>query len=530
MARQCLLLTAFTVRPTLLPNGLSLEVLKLVLSPHTSALSPAEVEEFQQRGFLGPIHLLSAAERQDLRRALRSAPAPETWQKGQAATSSAYFEIASNPALVERIAALIGPDVMLWGASLIKRKPGQLHPWHTDIETSAHADGTVTVWIGLKNTDIHSSLDLVARSHRFGMSVQQRAMEANHDRAATTTEEVLEWAKEFDPLSDIVRAGATDGDAIIFDGRLWHGSHNTSPDDTRTALLLQYARPDRPIFIPDLKKLDYPFRSHEEPRPPCVLVRGEATKSQNRIVAPPTEELAATSPGWVKFLNLPLGEDAATGWRRHRLFRGATPAIADFESHASVLSAGKKPHEPHEHVEDELLVMLDGEAEITIEDGAGRQTIPVRRGDFAYYPTGQQRHTLQASTAGPAYYLMFKWSGSERVSGKDHLPISLNHMAAIAANFGPDREDGFTTQAVFNGASRYLRQLKCHVTRLLPGAGYEPHSDSYDVAMVILEGEVETLDETCGPNTVIFYPANQPHGIRNTGATTAVYIVFEFHA
>jgi quercetin dioxygenase-like cupin family protein len=74
-----------------------------------------------------------------------------------------------------------------------------------------------------------------------------------------------------------------------------------------------------------------------------------------------------------------------------------------------------------------------------------------------------------------------------------------------------------------------LEKLHGHTSTLTPGAGYDPHADPYDVAIIVLEGEVETLGKRVGPHGVIFYAAGEPHGIRNPGYTIARYIVFEFH-
>src|SRR5262249_44735384 len=70
---------------------------------------------------------------------------------------------------------------------------------------------------------------------------------------------------------------------------------------------------------------------------------------------------------------------------------------------------------------------------------------------------------------------------------------------------------------------------RCHLSTLAPGAGYDPHCDPYDVAMILLDGELESLDQRLTPHSVIFYPAGQPHGLKNPGAIPARYLVFEFH-
>ncbi len=64
---------------------------------------------------------------------------------------------------------------------------------------------------------------------------------------------------------------------------------------------------------------------------------------------------------------------------------------------------------------------------------------------------------------------------------------------------------------------------------LQPGAGYEPHADPYDVAILLLSGTVETLDRTLTAPGVIYYCAGEPHGMRNVGQDPARYLVFEFH-
>jgi quercetin dioxygenase-like cupin family protein len=72
--------------------------------------------------------------------------------------------------------------------------------------------------------------------------------------------------------------------------------------------------------------------------------------------------------------------------------------------------------------------------------------------------------------------------------------------------------------------------LNVHLSVLEPGAGYAPHRDPYEVAILVLSGRVETLDCEVGPRSVVFYPAGELHGMRNPGHDKAVYLVVEFHA
>lgn len=490
---------------------------------------PSELRRhFEEKGFLGPLPIFDGEESRRIQRLLENAPPPLDWLKGHAASSQAYYAIGSHPAIVDRVAELIGEDVMLWGASLVRRKRGQVHPWHTDIETSANVPGSVTVWIGLENTSRQSSLQLIPYSHRFGMTIQERAQKAGKARAEVAIADVLRWARERDHRCEPVQLDTSDGDAILLDGRLWHGSHNTRAEGERTALLLQYATPDRLMRIPDFDKLDYPFRFLEEPRPPCVMVRGSDHSGRNRIVPGPGSD-RRSSMSWIKTLDLPLAEDVRTGWRPYGTFWGPTRCMANLDCHVSVLSAGKTPHEPHSHPEEELLIMLDGEAELVIvaSDGA-QKTRTVRPGMFVYYEAGQG-HTIHNASARPATYLMFRWRNEAAASRFDRLQTRIFRYDDPWGD--PDREEarGWRSRRIFEGPTGCLRKLHCHVSSLSRGAGYEPHVDAYDVAILVLGGMVETLGQRLSPHDLAFCSAGEPHGIRNVGDGTASYLVFEFH-
>ena len=227
-------------------------------------------------------------------------------------------------------------------------------------------------------------------------------------------------------------------------------------------------------------------------------------------------------------LALPLGEHPGGGWQPYQLFGGPTPVVDYMNCHVSVLSGGHSPHPPHTHDEEELLIILDGEAELMISDEAladGVRIEHVRPGSFAYYPA-HQHHTIRNSGTAPVTYMMFKW----RVAGAK--PAS-NPLKAGVCRYGRNDQravTGWQIEKVMEGATGFLGKLHCHLSRLAPGAGYEPHVDGYDVAIIVLNGRVETLGRAAGPCDVIYYAAGQKHGMRNVGSEPAHYLVFEFHS
>jgi quercetin dioxygenase-like cupin family protein len=488
--------------------------------------------QFIEQGYAGPVRVFTEAEcRQFVKAMLAGQTPPLDWSKGHAASSAAYFGIGSHPALVGILSRLLGENFMLWGASLLTRKPGEVHPWHTDIETADAPGGTVTVWIGMENTTRGSSLLLIPGSHRFGVSVQEIRHRRGKSRGATNTEEIVGWAREYDSRSELAAHDVSDGEALFFDGRLWHGSNNVF-HKTRLALLLQYARPDVAIRLPDPKNFNWPFQRLTEPKPPCVMIRGSDVSGVNRIVPRPliAAEAKPTLPPRVYPLQLPLAPDHEKGWKPYPQFKGAAGGIQNFSCHVSVLNHGRCPHPPHRHEDEEILVMLAGEADLLLPDlpGAEATRQRLRAGEFVFYPA-HFAHTLQTVSEQPANYLMFKWKnpGAANATGTTTLPFGRFNLFADAESSGDSGK--FPRRRLFDGATGCLRTLHGHVSTLAPGAGYDPHVDPYDVALILLEGSIETLGERVKPHAVIFYPAGRPHGLRNVGDTAARYVVFEFH-
>lgn len=196
----------------------------------------------------------------------------------------------------------------------------------------------------------------------------------------------------------------------------------------------------------------------------------------------------------------------------------------------SILSPGITPHEPHSHQEEELLIMLSGETDIVRPDKeiANIETREIiRPGSFVYYPAFQP-HTIHNVSKKPATYLMFKWQTQE-TSKKNNLNTKIFSYSKDPKSNRIESTNEISQTQIFNNPTRYLHKLHCHITTLQPGAGYPPHADSYDVAILLLEGIVETLDQRVSSQAVIFYTAGEPHGIKNIGDIPACYLVFEFH-
>ena len=229
---------------------------------------------FRRDGFVEPFRLFTADDCRVVASHFKRSPPASYGSKVSAAKDRFVRNLATHPRLLSLLAKLIGDSIVLWGASYILREPGDIHPWHTDIEFSAPEGRFASVWIGLENTCRESALRLVARSHSFGKTIQQ-VMHEHEVAAAWLRRYGSGWAKDLDAKAGLVQFDMTDGDALVFDGRLWHAGPNNRRHGARTALLLQYAAVEMPVAHARLRATEWPFR-FKNMRAPVILLRGEA--------------------------------------------------------------------------------------------------------------------------------------------------------------------------------------------------------------------------------------------------------------
>lgn len=253
------------------------------------------VESFTSFGFSGPFafftleecHQILAHEQGGTR------PAPLSWLKGRAATDPFYAKIASDKRIIDLLRPILGRDIVLWGVDVLHRPPNAVHPWHCDIESCSPEGGFASIWIGLNNTSQASSLNFISGTHKLGKTIQEEASRRGLRRKDIRREDVFRWAQSLDPSARLIAPDMKDGEALLIDGRLWHGTHNTRSSGTRSALLLQYAAADRPVRIFDGRSLEWPFRFLSEPLPPLLVVSGRGDDRVNRVVAFPGAKTAS---------------------------------------------------------------------------------------------------------------------------------------------------------------------------------------------------------------------------------------------
>ena len=127
-----------------------------VESPGQNGLSTAEIESFKADGFLGPYPMMSPGEMADLTPAIEavldSTPRGHQNRKhNRHLDCRLIFGLASSPAIVNRMAALYGPDLLLWRTNFFVKDPGAKRiPWHQDFNYWPLEPPIIaSAWIGI---------------------------------------------------------------------------------------------------------------------------------------------------------------------------------------------------------------------------------------------------------------------------------------------------------------------------------------------------------------------------------------------
>ncbi len=110
----------------------------------------------------------------------------------------------------------------------------------------------------------------------------------------------------------------------------------------------------------------------------------------------PTEVMAAAKG---KLTPQPFGDQRV-------FFEGSTGQLKSMSVGSVALRAGQAPHPPHQHPEEEILLITEGHGEIVLEG----KTTAVKTGDLMYAESNRL-HGIKAAAHAPMTFYYFKWLG-----------------------------------------------------------------------------------------------------------------------
>lgn len=220
----------------------------------------------------------------------------------------------------------------------------------------------------------------------------------------------------------------------------------------------------------------------------------------------------------------------ASGLRRD-VANHATKTLTVFESHITTLRPGQASHAPHRHPQEELIIVKEGQLEISINGAKQR----AGAGSVFFYAS-IDAHAVRNVGDTAATYWVINLTTPETL--KTPLPsptwdsaplvrstvLDWEKLAVKPTKVGARRE-------LLNGPTTTLVNLEGHITTVNAGeVPHAPHRHPDDEFILLREGTLEVTVEgkatQATPGSVIFLSSNDLHGLRNIGTTPATYFVF----
>lgn len=229
---------------------------------------------------------------------------------------------------------------------------------------------------------------------------------------------------------------------------------------------------------------------------------------------------------WNRHLDFPM-QLGSKNRLSYSIFLDATPNLDSLDCHYTVLADGQTPHPPHVHDDEEIIIPLVGEVDILRAAAADSSETRDERIGFGRLVYHQSRlpHTIRAVGPGPSGYLVLRWSAPAIAGTPDGAVPSQSYDLGPVPGAGTQP---LSKTLIFEGPTQLLSRLHAHASFARLGEGSAPHQDAHDVAVVVLEGAVETTSGRVEAPGIIFHPAGRTHFLRSVGAQPARYIAIEF--
>ncbi|MEX0885918.1 MAG: phytanoyl-CoA dioxygenase family protein [Phycisphaeraceae bacterium] len=244
----------------------------------TSALTAAEADRFRAEGYLGPYAAMEPAAMEEIRRHIEQdllttdGPNPRTRLQSRHMDSSIIAGLACHPAIIERMACLYGPDLIMWATNFFNKEPGGVEiPWHQDLSYwPLEPLINISAWVAIDRVTVDNScVQIIPGSHKAVYpcvaSPEGMAFGTMTDPAHVDTTKLVNM--ELEP-----------GEFFLFNEKLLHHSEPNRSQQRRMGMSVRVTLP--------IVKIEQDV-SPLHPGHCAMLARGVDTMGLNRLMRVP---------------------------------------------------------------------------------------------------------------------------------------------------------------------------------------------------------------------------------------------------
>lgn len=236
--------------------------------------------------------------------------------------------------------------------------------------------------------------------------------------------------------------------------------------------------------------------------------------------------LGSTIYSWDEMVVKPTGVGA-----RRDINDGPTATLNRFECHISTLRPGLPSHPPHQHGEEELIIIKEGTLDIHI-NGQEHRLGP----GGVFWFASNDWHAVRNVGEGPSTYLVFNFatdatrSVPKTPAAESASPDKLRSGVWAWKERQARKTEKGERRDFFKSPTVTCAGFSIHATSLNAGEiSHAPNRHPDEEIVVVKEGTVEVTvngqNKKVGPGSILFFSSNDEHGLRNAGDGVATYYV-----
>ncbi|MBX2878700.1 MAG: phytanoyl-CoA dioxygenase family protein [Granulosicoccus sp.] len=235
--------------------------------------------QYESQGFISPLDVVSqdeAIQHRGILEDVESRIGSQHYQNKIHTVMSSPFNLISQSKLLDAVAELIGPDIMVYNSVYIIKEPHTAShvSWHQDLTYwGLDSDEQVSAWIALSVADeISGCMRMIPGSHRAGKKPHDIPEQDDPDNVLYQSQTVHNVDE-----SSAVSCPLQPGQASLHHGWTLHASAPNQSDDRRIGLNVQY-------ISPRVKQIKQPGYS-------AMLLRGQDKYGHYAEETPARDEL-----------------------------------------------------------------------------------------------------------------------------------------------------------------------------------------------------------------------------------------------
>ncbi len=239
------------------------------MSDNSYKLSSEEANQFRNQGYLGPYTLCSPEEMRkrqpEVVKILKTdAPDHKNRVHNRHLDYPLIHDLATHPSIVDRMASLYGPDLLLWRTNFFVKEPGAKEiPWHQDFNYwPLEPPIIISAWIAVDSATLENScLQIVPGSHRKVIP----HVKATSDMAFGQMGDL-----DYVDASNFVNLEMQPGEFVLFNERTLHHSEANRSDKRRIGLAVR-------VIVPIVKVFNWDSPNHK-----LIEISGKDTVQFNK--------------------------------------------------------------------------------------------------------------------------------------------------------------------------------------------------------------------------------------------------------